>query len=532
VHHRLDDKYPRFLDEFIDDIIEDLKARDADYARVVVDACTSYSKLISVATHHGLRGSIMAIVDHNIGYVAQYLIHGDAAAARVVLETCPSRYEFIRVAAHHKLHDIIDGYITRDFDGLYRYMCDSRSPTPVGRQKTLEMCTQHCRLIAVVPHLGGASRHIIPDFITRDADGRVVAPAWTPVMSYRLSDDDAVNAWLWLIKGDGEIDVKVWEAIKAAKLLESNDDILAMITRLYEGGGKFRSHHVLSPDYRSLALNGCYDHAVATRNMNAVKLLLSERLLGKEVTLQNVQDVNMAKYLMEHHGATVVKTRYCRYVNPPLLHGADNVDIAGFLMAHGASVTDIDYSRRTPLHTAKNVDVARFLLENKARVHSMADQEKTPLHTVNDAAVIQLLLDHRADVDAVDHIGNTRLHGEKDPAVIACLLNNRANVNIQNQFGYTALHDAIDAEVVKSMLETLANLPTETYFMRTSRLISLSLSRSEVLAFRCREHLLKQWKSDFPRSCFVLVLVLLLGSPLAPIAAVILMIMTWKVFSE
>src|SRR5439155_15994646 len=75
-----------------------------------------------------------------------------------------------------------------------------------------------------------------------------------------------------------------------------------------------------------------------------------------------------------------------------------------------------DSGGSTPLHNAAGqgrIEVARFLLEHGADVNSRTSARETPLHTAARAgrkAMVDLLLNHRADVIAKNEWGATPLH--------------------------------------------------------------------------------------------------------------------------
>jgi hypothetical protein len=456
VHHRLtdvmfdDDYYD--VETWIDGIINDLCARDAVSARAILDICDSFYMLVSVAVHHGFTDMIPAMVDRTPDDMVDYLRTREAAEARTVVELCPSRCELIYVAAHHGFSDLIAGYLRRDLAGVERFL----SKDVFGLSKFLPKCSaEHWQL---VPFVVQYRCKLVSHFITRDADGRIIAPGSSPTSPHRLSDDDAVNAWLWLIKGDGHVTDKAWDAMKATGLLNGEPAIVQMLDGLYASGRKIAS----AIRFRSVHYDDCrviFRHAISTSNLDMVKYFMDREMPRCRLEhhwLNHVRDVPTAQYLVKK-GAEI-SPRYNAGDDTPL-HHAHNVDMAKYFVKNGIEVNARRRSGETPLHLVENVDVARYLLWMNADVHARDTNERTPLHTVNNAAIVQLLIDHNASVDAViTGSGNTRLHDEVDPAIIRCLIKNGADVCLQNKKGCTPLHCAKDDAVIRSILDAQIDL--------------------------------------------------------------------------
>lgn len=99
-----------------------------------------------------------------------------------------------------------------------------------------------------------------------------------------------------------------------------------------------------------------------------------------------------------------------------LLHIA-GMDLAAFLLDHGADVNARDNNQSTPLHgvaTLSSMDEARLLLARGADVNARNKFGGTPLHNaaiaLNGTQMMELLLAMGADIKARDEKGNTALH--------------------------------------------------------------------------------------------------------------------------
>jgi hypothetical protein len=452
VHHRLTSLLQWFLknDEYRQ-ISHDLCSRDAVFVRSILDMCGPlFETMIPVALHHGFTDMITAMVEEDIDNACRFLKERRAAEAGAVIQLCPSRCELISVAAHHGLHDIMTGYLHRDLRGVEEYL--SKNPGSIGR--IAQKCTvKHWRLVPfIVRH---QHFHLLQHFIARDAEGRFIAPAYTPPSPHRMSSDKAVNAWLWLIKGDGDVSGGLWSLMKTLGLLSGEKSVVEMLIGLYASGGKIETASASLIDFCDRGV--IIKHAISSGNFDMVKSLIDGSLIGADlggnVLLHHVRDVPIAQYLVEKKAS--VSTTACFTDDTPL-HHAHNVSIAKYFVENGLRADMVNGSRRTPLHMAKNVDVARYLLEMNADVHARDTDGHTPIHSVDGAATVQLLVDHNADVNAVSKSGNTRLHGEEDPAIIQCLIKNGVDVRMLDNQGNTALHYADDDAVLQSLVENAA----------------------------------------------------------------------------
>jgi hypothetical protein len=191
-----------------------LPVDDARAAQIVSNLC----KRATAAPH--MR---VATVHTDVKTAIPYLVRGDPANARTstVIEKYPSRCKLFLVVTHHGLPGRRSRYIRCGLARVERYLRDSRTQTTY----ILSSCT--------------AERWQLVPFIARDINlhgclkSLIVVPQWTPTSPHRLSDDGAVNAWLWLIKGDGDVTERGWKAMVAAEVLV---DIVAMIAELHKSG--------------------------------------------------------------------------------------------------------------------------------------------------------------------------------------------------------------------------------------------------------------------------------------------------------
>jgi hypothetical protein len=217
----------------------------------------------------------------------------------------------------------------------------------------LEQNTNTPQLIRVAAHHGFVD--LIYSFVTRvySSPNAPTCPVSTP---YRLSADDVTNAWLWLIKGDGDLDQKAWAAMIAAGLISSSAAACAVLAGVHRAGDKVTA----VPKYSdgSITSTDLLLQAVRDKNTDAVKCLI-----------QRMVDVN--------------------------IRGADS---------------------RTALHmvaSGDDAEMVKVLLEAKASVASVDDYGNTPLHWASTTPIARLLVEHKADINARDHADHTPLHSSR-----------------------------------------------------------------------------------------------------------------------
>jgi len=178
--------------------------------------------------------------------------------------------------------------------------------------------------------------------------------------------------------------------------------------------------------------------------------------------------LDIARFLVDH-GANVAAQG--RNGATPLHVASLNgrLDLAQFLVEHGANTAAQDQDGWTPLHSASDrghLDLARFLVEHGANAAAQDQHGSTPLHQASqrgDLDLAQLLVEHGANAAAQDKDGSTPLHrasqrGDLDFARL--LVEHGANAAAQDKDGSTPLHQASqrgDLDFARLLVEHGAN---------------------------------------------------------------------------
>jgi ankyrin repeat protein len=93
--------------------------------------------------------------------------------------------------------------------------------------------------------------------------------------------------------------------------------------------------------------------------------------------------------------------------------GEDQLEMAEYLIAHGADVKARSNTGVTPLHLAPYPEMVRILVQHGANLEARDDGGGTPLHLASENPealdVMRELLQLGADVNAKDHSGGTAL---------------------------------------------------------------------------------------------------------------------------
>ncbi len=145
------------------------------------------------------------------------------------------------------------------------------------------------------------------------------------------------------------------------------------------------------------------------------------------------------------------------------------MELAEFLVEHGANVNARDRNNETPMHRAvisdrtRDHEMMRFLLRHGADVNATRNYDETPLHTaaylgLKDTAAF--LLEHGGNPNARSGRGETPLILASCPTgypeLVELLLRHGADVKGQQNNGATALHQAAmigNVQVVEVLLQ-------------------------------------------------------------------------------
>ena len=129
---------------------------------------------------------------------------------------------------------------------------------------------------------------------------------------------------------------------------------------------------------------------------------------------------------------------------------------------------------KTPLHAAAivgHIEIARFLVKHGAGVNVRDDKLQTPLHLAAEAGhmeVVQFLVEHGAEVNVRDTNEQTALHmaaGDGHRRVVAYLISRGAEIDVKATCNLTPLHLASlngKKEVVKLLVEHGAEVKART----------------------------------------------------------------------
>lgn len=156
-----------------------------------------------------------------------------------------------------------------------------------------------------------------------------------------------------------------------------------------------------------------------------------------------------------------------KYFSRPLAKAvqADNLEIAKFLLEHGAdkTINHSDDEFQTAIFKARSAKMAQLLIANGANV-SESDKKghSVLLHAVAnylDFDLLKVLLQNGADINAQDKSGTTALlqavrypYERDDKNCVQFLLENGANANVANNQGETPLLVAEKLEVLQALL--------------------------------------------------------------------------------
>jgi hypothetical protein len=241
--------------------------------------------------------------------LVQSLCAKPPAEARAYVEKHTKSPQLIRVAVHHGFLDLIYSFIPRGY--RQGYSGSVSIPVPV----------------------------------------RVYYPfASTVTFPYRLASDDATNAWMWLIKGEGDLDHKAWAAMVAANLAPE----------------PLSKYHVL---------------AAVLKSHDKVSLKHIDDLAAVFHTAVSQSNAVVAQYLISHLSARV-NTRNDQGKTPLLVAAqGSNIDVVRVLLEAKANVNRVDKNKNTALHLATDASVAKLLIKHGASRTAINNHRLTPVQS-------------------------------------------------------------------------------------------------------------------------------------------------------
>jgi hypothetical protein len=290
---------------------------------------------------------------------------------------------------------------------------------------------KYCEFVRVIVHHGFTD--LIEAFVYEkilDGNGKPVVnkvdkftyfivPNWKPSSSHRLSDDNVINTWLWLIKGDGDIDDKMVELIEKSRLFvsaEIADEFVTLVGGAYRSGAKVTSEQLIrNPGYTSQIDDMLLVRAAFLNDIDAVKCLVEGGAdvqavnRSGESALHATNCPNIARYLVDEHFASVhaLDNKGCT----PLI-GAEDLNLVKFLVEDGADVNARSHTQNTALHWASSRDVVKYLIEKNADVNAIGENGETPLHkmlsgNVHLDVIKYMVKEGKADVHIAGRNGKT-----------------------------------------------------------------------------------------------------------------------------
>lgn len=246
-------------------------------------------------------------------------------------------------------------------------------------------------------------------------------------------------------------------------------DTLKIAQRLLESGAQVNSQ---AGFYNTTPLHG----AAQNGSLELVKLLVSKgakvNAVDKEFSMPlakavQADNLEIAKFLLEHGADKTINHSDTEFQTA--IFKARSAKMAQLLIANGANVSDRDKKGLSVLlHAVANYldfDLLKVLLQNGADINARDDSGTTALlraawypYERDDKNCVQFLLENGANANVANNQGETPLLVADRLDVLQALLAHGADVNAQNEDGQTALihiakMDDPEGEKTKLLLE-------------------------------------------------------------------------------
>jgi hypothetical protein len=186
----------------------------------------------------------------------------------------------------------------------------------------------------------------------RPRDDILIKPNYTPPSAHRLSDDDAANAWMWLIKGDGDLDSSAWYAMVQMGLMTNYS--ATFLSRLYSTGARIHGELVSGASGAEL-LSLLLSHG----DLNSVKCLVES---GVDVNTLDEQGFLPAQFtktstVLEYLIECGANVNAVDAHGVPLILRDHNDSLIECLVKHGANALVHRADGTTVLHHLCDADV-------------------------------------------------------------------------------------------------------------------------------------------------------------------------------
>lgn len=227
-------------------------------------------------------------------------------------------------------------------------------------------------------------------------------------------------------------------------------DTLKIAQRLLEYGAQVNSQ---AGFYNTTPLHG----AARNGSLELVKLLVSKgakiNAVDKEFSMPlaeavQADNLEIAKFLLEHGADKTINHADTEFQTA--IFKARSAKMAQLLIANGANVSESDKKGLSVLlHAVANYldfDLLKVLLQNGADINARDDSGTTALlraawypYERDDKNCVQFLLENGAKANVANNQGETPLLVAEKLEVLQALLAHGADVNAQNEDGQTAL---------------------------------------------------------------------------------------------